>query len=242
MDPAAGPSSPRRRLMLRQGLAGTAAAFALLGGVGPARLVGLAPTPAAAAGSWATEKLAGDQFDRMERLAQDNRHFQIIRDYFAHEDGRDWPGRGRDAFRVRKNGVRVRDVFAQHFRNPDNTQWVSVIFGQEDDGQESSSGYLWRGEKRRFTDRYFVQNGNLRRENEDEIVRIAQIGGCEVDEGVCAAGTSLGCGAAGVAAVGVCGVSLGLLCVGTAGVATGCAGFFGDINDECVEFASGGEC
>lgn len=193
MDPVTGPASPDRRRVIRQGLAGTAAAVALLGGgAAGSRLTALATGPTRGGGGHRFEKLKTADFNNMQSRAENNRHFQIIRDYFAHEDGRDWRGAGRDAYRYYRSGQRERDGYWVTFKNPGETEWVHVAFTKTAKGDEKAEGLLWRGRNRNFTDRFFVQNGNLRRDNVGRVegadaaaVAPSEFFGCDFDEAAC---------------------------------------------------------
>jgi len=175
MDGPEGPELPSRRLVLRQGIAGTAAALALLSGAGASPLAANAQqsgnegAAVSAAGAnergWRSEKLKNSDFNDLERRAKNDRAFEIIREYFGNEhEGRGWRSQGREGYRYFKNGDRVRDVYWITFKNQGEDEWAHVMFGKESGGKENVTGLLWRGKNRRFTDRFFVQNGNLRRE------------------------------------------------------------------------------
>jgi hypothetical protein len=266
MEESSGPASPGRRLVIRRGLVGTAAGIALISGVGTSRSVALAQNVASRAPRYELEKLSAADFRNMEGRAERNRHFQIIREYFARQ--RDWRPQGREGIRLYENGLRARDGFALTYKAPGEREWAHVMLIDLDRGNEKSEGYLWRGRQGKFTDRFFVQNGNLRRDNGGRVmgagavaaavpplsvgasttsflgsgvpysiaaVPSGQIGGCEVDLGVCKFGVDLACGAVTTA------VAL-INPWGGGSVAAGCSAFGDDIKEPCVDFASGGEC
>jgi hypothetical protein len=113
------------------------------------------------------ERLRNSDANQIEERAKNNDDFNQIREYFAHEDGRDWNQIGGDAFRISKNGNRVRDAFWITSRNPKGDQWVHVMFGREDNGKESAVGLLWRGDgnKGRYSNVFYVQNGHIRNDD-----------------------------------------------------------------------------
>lgn len=205
MDQPTGPSSSGRRLVLRRGLAGTATALVLLGGgASVPRSTALAAAPGGNREDFRLEKLKNANFKDLQDRAEKNRHFQIIRNYFAQEDGRDWRSAGRDAYRLIDNGRRERDGFWVSFKNPGETEWVHVMFTRTANGAEKSEGWLFRGKEGKFTDRFFVQNGNLRRDNGGQVegartavTAAAEIGCyCTCDEILCEALSGTVCGVA----------------------------------------------
>lgn len=113
------------------------------------------------------EKLKNKDANQIERRAENDRDFNLLKEYFSHDDGRGWRQHGRDAYRIRKGGERVRDAFWITMRNPDGDQWVHVMYAREGNGKDNSAGLLWRGDgkKGKFTNRFYVQNGNIRNDN-----------------------------------------------------------------------------
>lgn len=252
MDQPAEPFSPSRRLVIRQGLAGTAAAFALLSGTSTSSFTALAQTddPKAASTSgkrslWSSERLKNADFEQLARRADQDRSFGTIQQYFAKQ--RDWRGGGRDGFRYLYDGKRVRDSFVQHFKEPGEKEWAHVIFVREDNGRGGSHAYLWRGQNRNFTDEFYVQNGNLRRRNVGRVDTQA-VGAADFWDWIpgdrCDWWT-IGCGGvahgpcvittAGAAAA--CPATLGTACVPLAVGTAACWNFSNDVRNGCTEDA-----
>lgn len=235
MDPQAGPASPARRTVVRQGLVGMAAAFALLNGTGTSNLTALAQSDGQ--DDWRADRLGNADFNALERRAEGDREFQIIRDYFAQEHGRDWRGQGRAGYRILKNGKRVRDAFWVTYMSPGEDEWAHVMLTKEAGGKESINGWLWRGKPTKFTDRFYVQNGNLRRENSGRVEGAGDVGAADTQGAICLAGSFgpciLGTGAVAAACAipligwGTCGIG--------ASVAAGCFVTGTYANDSCNE-------
>lgn len=236
MDQQAGPASLGRRAAIRQGLVGSAAAIALLSGTGPSHLTALAQSGGQEV--WNADKLGNADFNAMERRAEGDREFQIMRQYFAQEHGRDWRGQGRAAYRILKNGKRVRDAFWVTYKSPGEHEWAHVMLTKEaGGGKEAVNGWLWRGRPTKFTDRFYVQNGNLRRENGGRVEGADEVSAADTQGAICLIGSYGPCVVGTGAVAAACAIPLvgWATCAVGAGVASGCfvAGTYA--NESCNE-------
>lgn len=248
MDSASPTESVSRRSVLRYGLSGAAAAIALAN-VGAASPVALAVgsegaqllegLSAAEERGLAAEKLRNKDANQIEQRAENDRSFNRLNDYFAHEDGRDWRQHGREAYRILKNGRRVRDAFWITLKNPGEDQWVHVMYAREDGGKENTSGLLWRGDGRKgqYSNRFYVQNGNVRNDNGqvEGASLSAQSAPDDLDQIICPFATYGPCGVATAVIAAACFIPLvGVVgCTTGSVVAAGCLVIAGDSNEEC---------
>lgn len=179
VDSPISPTSPERRRILRRGITGATAAVALLGGAGSHQSPALTRVASAqdevtsednGGNDWEYVKLRNKDEDRMRRKAKDDRDFNIIEEYFANQ--RDWRAHGNDAVKLNRGNRHVRDAYARHYKAPGDKEWAHVVYGREDEGKEWAYGFLWRNG--RYTDKFFVQNGNLRRDNGGRVEAAAQ--------------------------------------------------------------------
>lgn len=255
MEPLEEPASRGRRVVLRRGIIGTAASLALLnGGVGTRGLAalaqGLAEDRVSSAANtqksrYAVEKLDNNRFNDMERRAKNDRSFQIIREYFTHEhSGRGWGAKGRDGLRLTRDGDRVRDVFAITFVKPGDDEWSHVIYAEEDGGKRGSHVYLWKGKDNRFPDRFYTQNGNLRRDDLGRVDRqdvgaadFLGLSRCDWYAIGCTGVTGGSCVGMAVATAAGCPASIGTACVPMAGATMTCGLAFSSENEGCQENA-----
>lgn len=233
------PVSPGRRLAVRQGLVGTATAFALLNGSRGSSLSALAQGSSSSSVVYEAEKLTPSQFTDLHRRSERNTHYGIIRDYFAQDRG--CRGQGRGGARMYRNGRLLRRGVFQIFKGQGEREWAYVHFVLESDGREMASGLLYRGEQKRFTDRFYVQNGKLRRESRG-VVSVTR----SANENISAAqeipGETYICG---TATYGSCGAVIGISallcpitwfsCAVTAVSAYGRSEFGGAANDQCQD-------
>lgn len=176
------------------------------------------------------ERLRNADANQIEQRAQNDADFNQIREYFAHEDGRDWNQVGGDAFRLNNNGKRMRDAFWITLRNPKGDQWVHVMYGREDSGAENAVGLLWRGDgkKGKFTNVFYVQNGHIR--NDEGRVDGAEPRGGDIswpndlDQAVCPVVTKGSCLVGTGVTAGFCMLPVAGIpaCVGASGVVATC--------------------
>jgi hypothetical protein len=125
--------------------------------------------------------------------------------------------------------------------------WAYVVYGEEDGGKSWSRGYVWRGE--RFTNQYYVQNGNIR----DDGGRVGasvptaaapwdDIDVCDVDNALCWGVVLDGCTVGGMVIALTCGPSVGVTCATGGALVTECGLQGGDAMAGCRKWASDGTC
>ena len=202
--------------------------------------------PGGIGGRWELDKLAGNQFDTMEQRAQGDNKWLIIRNYFKNDRG--WNVDRREAFEITLNGALVRRVYVVTFKNPGFSEWAHVMYARESGGREWRFGHLWPNGK--YVDRFYVQNGNLRREDgrvgtssvEDQGFEPSHPNVCTLERALCGTTVILGCAVGGAYVAAFCAVSFGFSC-GTGAVLVSECGIIGDESIRgCVDWASEGDC